>query len=96
MPLRSTHRVAIAAPGAGAPGMLNIVYVEQEQLNWCWAACCEMVFDLTGVTINGNPVKQCEMATAQFHGACCSAPSSSICDQGCWPENAYNYYEFNF
>jgi hypothetical protein len=76
--------------------MLNIVYVEQEQANWCWAACCQMVFDLTEVTVNGNPIKQCEMATAQFHGACCSAPGSSICDQGCWPENVYDFYEFNF
>jgi Papain-like cysteine protease AvrRpt2 len=95
MPRRSAQRAPIVAPAGAAQGLLNVTYVSQEQDNWCWA-CCEMLFGLVGFTVNENSVRQCEMASAQFNAQCCSAPSSSVCDQGCWPENVYNYYGLGY
>jgi hypothetical protein len=77
-------------PPPGAARMLNVPYFKQQQTMWCWAGCCEMVFHYYGV---GN-IRQCDMATAQFGGNCCAAPSSSVCNQGNWPENTYRHYRF--
>jgi hypothetical protein len=91
MPLRIAQGVTILPPPAGASAQLNVAYIEQEQDNWCWAACCEMVFNFNGV----NNVRQCDMSSAQFGGDCCASPSSSACNQGNWPENTYGHYAFN-
>jgi hypothetical protein len=96
MPLRSTSGTPIpVTPSAvptplGAAKVLNVPFRQQEQTNWCWTACCEMVFIYYGV-LN---VRQCDMATYQFGADCCAAPSSSVCNQGNWPENIYNHYGF--
>lgn len=96
MPLRVVTGIpipqaAMALVAPGAPSVLSVAYIAQEQTNWCWAACCQMVFQFDGVA----GVQQCDMATAQFGGNCCAAPSSSMCNQGNWPENTYGHYGFN-
>ena len=100
MPLKSTTTVAIPAfaahlmpaPGAAGTVVLPVQYTSQEQTNWCWAACCQMVFRHAGTADR----RQCEMATAQFGGQCCAAPGSTACNLGNWPENTYYHYGFNY
>jgi hypothetical protein len=89
IPFQHGLRNRFAAPAPGAPAPLAVPYIKQEQTNWCWAACCEMVFDFNSVT-----VRQCDMATSQFGGNCCVTPSSAVCNQGNWPENVYPQYTF--
>lgn len=91
MPVLPAAAAPAVAPGAANP--LTMAYMQQQQNNWCWAACCEMVFHHAGVN---TTVSQCDMATAQFGGACCSAPTSAACDQGNWPENTYGHYAFHY
>lgn len=95
IPLAAASPMRAAAPGAPGPGTnpLTMTYMQQQQTNWCWAACSEMVFHQAG---KNTTVTQCDMATAQFGGACCSTPSSMQCNQGNWPQNAYSYYGFGF
>lgn len=97
VPLKYKSPIPIVVPpqvGAVAPGaakLLTVGYIRQEQTNWCWAGCCQMVFNFYGV----RNVRQCDMATAQFGASCCASPSSSACNQGNWPENTYRHYGFN-
>jgi hypothetical protein len=85
----------MAIPGAAsflAPAQpLPVPYFRQKQNNWCWAACCQMVFSLFGLTT----VEQCDMATTRFGTDCCTNPRSSTCDHGEWPESVYPLYGFN-
>jgi hypothetical protein len=90
IPFQHGLRNRFAAPAPGAPAPLAVPYIKQEQTNWCWAACCEMVFDFNSVVT----VRQCDMATSQFGGNCCVTPSSAVCNQGNWPENVYPQYTF--
>jgi peptidase C39-like protein len=92
-------RLSVVAPlRVSVPGLASLLapaqplavpYFHQDQNNWCWAACCKMVFALFGVT-----VEQCDLATKQFVTDCCANPASSTCDQGEWPENVYPAYGF--
>lgn len=61
--------------------LTTVPYLRQEQTNWCWAASIQMVLRHDG----NNAVRQCDLATTLFGGACCSAPSSSVCNQGATP-----------
>jgi Papain-like cysteine protease AvrRpt2 len=79
-----------AAPGAAT--LLPVPYLLQTQNNWCWAACCEMVFKYYG----GPLLQQCDLASRQFHTNCCATPSSPVCDKGEWPENVYPSQGFAF
>jgi len=94
LPLQELNLLAIPIPGPalagpGAPPlMLSVPYIHQEQDNWCWAACCEMLIAL----LSEQPVSQCQMASTQFGLVCCSQPLNSGCDTGCWPEDAYNKF----
>ena len=45
----------------------NIV---QEQPNWCWAACIDVVVRFR----QQSALKQCDVATAALGKACCAAP----------------------
>jgi hypothetical protein len=76
MPLRVIGVPIPTVAGAPPTIMLNVSYNSQEQTQWCWAACAEMVF-----RFDGNDIKQCVLATEQFGGRCCNSPSSSICNQ---------------
>jgi Papain-like cysteine protease AvrRpt2 len=96
MPLRVAQPIPVPMAAATPPRMLPVQFVKQEQDNWCWAACSEMLFGLLGFTVNGTVLHQCDLASAQFHGNCCAAPGSSVCNQGCWPENVYNFYGINY
>src|SRR5262245_38112128 len=93
MPLRVTEGIAIEAPskakvataaaaigGLVTPVMLNVPWIHQEQTEWCWAACSQMVAAFLG---NAN-VKQCELANF-LHGQtkCCDKPGSNACNQPC-------------
>jgi hypothetical protein len=87
MPLRVTDGVLIPtpapAPAAFAPApaagrLLDVPLIAQEQNQWCWAGCAQMV-----AAFLGNPnVKQCELANF-LHGqaTCCQAPGSPACNR---------------
>src|SRR5262245_49470320 len=93
MPLRMTKRIpirpakprpgvkALAAPIAAAPAapvMLDVPYVQQEQNEWCWAACTQMVAAFLGQA----DVKQCELANFLHQQTdCCQNPNSDRCNQ---------------
>ena len=89
--------VLAAAMAPGPPGAaanpLTVTYAQQQQTNWCWAACCEMVFHHAGAN---TTVTQCDMASAEFGGPCCSTPGSAQCNQGNWPQSAYTRFNFGF
>lgn len=68
-----------------APGAPPIPYIRQEQDNWCWAACCEMIVRGMGF----RQIRQCDMASTRSGQACCATPDSYDCDQGAWPEVEY-------
>jgi hypothetical protein len=78
-------------PSGGRPAVLPINRVQQDETNWCWAACCLMVFNAAGQTAD----KQCDLATKLFGGQCCNSPDSCTCDQGAWPNDAYAAYQYN-
>ena len=54
--------------------------IAQEQTNWCWAACTEMVLHYYG-----NPdARQCEFANSLFNQTqCCEDPTDPACNQTC-------------
>lgn len=74
---------ALAAPPRER--LLALPYVQQEQNNWCWAACCQMLLRHFGKPA----LDQCQIAEREFHGSCCQNPASATCDAGQWPETAY-------
>ena len=88
MPLRVATGIPITVPrkpvaaeaAVGAPPMLDVPYFQQEQSEWCWAACAQMVAAYLG---NVN-VRQCELANF-LHGqtSCCQVPDSDACNQPC-------------
>jgi hypothetical protein len=82
---------AVAAPGL-APPQLPVPYHPQLQNNWCWAACCQMVFDY----YRSNNLQQCDLASRQFGQVCCANPSGTDCDRGEWPDNVYPAYKTGF
>ncbi|MDG3008448.1 papain-like cysteine protease family protein [Paludisphaera mucosa] len=50
----------------------------QEQSEWCWAACLDMVLE-ANADFSKN---QCDFANAAYElTGCCLAPSSSLCNQ---------------
>lgn len=67
------------AAGTGTPPpMLDVPYVAQEQSQWCWAACAQMVATFLGQA----GVKQCELANFLHQQTqCCDDPSSPACNQ---------------
>lgn len=79
------------AEAAAAPAVLPINRVQQDETNWCWAACCLMVFSAAGQTTD----QQCDLATKLFGSQCCNSPDSCTCDQGAWPNDAYAAYQYN-
>src|SRR5229473_8682297 len=69
---------AAAAPGLIGAVILDVPYVHQEQNEWCWAACSQMVAAFLG----NADVQQCELANF-LHGQsdCCQNPDSNRCNQ---------------
>jgi len=95
MPLKIStgFKIALVLLPVPTGKVLAVPYFHQQQTNWCWAGCAEMLFHFNNWNTN---VKQCDMATAQFGGNCCATPSSSTCNNGNWPENTYNHYGFHY
>lgn len=63
----------------GGGGFLPVPLHMQEQRQWCWAACIQMVLRFLD---SNDPVTQCQMANNAFEAnGCCKTPSSSICDK---------------
>ena len=72
--------------------IINVPQIKQEQLNWCWAACAEMVLRYYGDTTT----QQCEFANELFcQTECCSKPSSCCCNKPCWEEDVSKLYSSN-
>lgn len=93
IPIAVTAIHALAAPiPAAAVSVLPVPFQRQLQTNWCWAACCQMVFQFNGLMT----VTQCNMASSQFGANCCAAPSNGTCNQGNWPDRVYPAYGFQF
>src|SRR3954470_6457479 len=64
------------AAGEALGGPALVPYVDQEQGEWCWAACMQMVLQA-----KGSSPSHCQMACQAFgHLTCCPFPSSSQCD----------------
>jgi len=81
MAIRTQKRLKILAtiPPVGA-GPLNVPMIKQEQTQWCWAGCADMTLHYYG----NSGVRQCDFANWLFgQSACCSVPSSSLCNRGC-------------
>jgi hypothetical protein len=73
----------MSAPGAPPAKVLPITRVIQQQDNWCWAACSQMLFAYFGVA---GGVTQCAMASWNFAPlTCCQSPVPGGCDRGAWP-----------
>lgn len=81
MPLRvpKGRPINFVPPPLGAKS-LNVPQIAQEQTQWCWAACADMVLHYYGNT----GIRQCELANWLFGlPGCCSNPSSSLCNRPC-------------
>src|SRR4051812_28367077 len=77
MPLRQGNGRALDIEASLGGGGLDIPPIGQEQTNWCWAACMQMV-----LTKLGNAVQQCSLAdSAHGQRGCCGAPSSRLCNK---------------
>jgi hypothetical protein len=98
IPIHVTRLGAVARPlpaeGAppGAPRLLDVPYIPWFQSEWCWAACCEMVFKYYGIA----NVEQCEMASYEFGAACCADPSDGLCRRPAWPDNVYDHWGISY
>ena len=69
--------------------IINIPQIIQEQSNWCWAACAEMVIRYH----NESATQQCELANELFNRTeCCSDPSSPNCNRPCETRDISNLY----
>ena len=81
MPLRVIQRKPInfGTPPLGAR-TINVPQIPQQQTQWCWAACADMVLHYYGNT----EVQQCDFANWLFGlSGCCSSPSSELCNRPC-------------
>ena len=68
MPIATVHGTAIPANSAAStatPALLTD-HVAQQQSNWCWAACFEMIRNC----LNLPPLSQSRMARAHFGDDC--------------------------
>ena len=53
----------------------NVPQIPQEQTEWCWAACAQMVLQFYG-----TDVQQCSLASQLFGiPNCCSKPAPELC-----------------
>lgn len=68
------------------PIVLPIDYVSQEQDQWCWAACFQMI----GSFLNLGAKSQLAMATQLFGRAACVQPNSPQCNRAAFPDEAVN------
>jgi len=76
MPVQLATRVALAAPSTWA-ARLAVPQIYQEQTEWCWAACAQMVLRYYG----NNTVRQCDLPSRHFGQPCCEDPGSVLCNE---------------
>jgi hypothetical protein len=68
---------------------INVPQIKQEQPNWCWAACAEMILRY----YDGSSVRQCELANELFgETECCSKPTSPGCNRPCKKQDVSKLY----
>lgn len=80
MPLRASGRPLSPQPPTLGAKTLNVPWIKQEQTQWCWAACADMVLHYYG----NATVRQCDLANWLFGlTACCQAPGTSLCNRPC-------------
>ena len=78
MALKTAQRIPIpfAIPKDLSPA---ITLVQQDQTNWCWAACTMMVANFYGVA----GYTQCKLANMFFgQSTCCQSGDSDVCNLG--------------
>jgi hypothetical protein len=81
-------RIQVVPPALGGAA-LNVPEIKQEQTQWCWAACAQMVLRFYG---NGA-VRQCEFANWLFgQSGCCQAPGTSLCNRPCQVTDVVRVY----
>lgn len=69
--------------------IIDVPQIAQEQTNWCWAACIEMVLRYYGT----SAARQCELANELFSRSdCCSEPSNPECNKPCEIEEISTLY----
>ena len=69
--------------------IINVPWIKQEQSNWCWAACTEMILRYYGK----SGIQQCELANELFNQSeCCLNPASRKCNKPCDIEAVSNLY----
>jgi len=81
MPIRlsKTTKIHLQGPSLGTK-TLNVPQIKQEQTQWCWAGCADMVLHYYG----NSGAKQCEFANFLFsQSSCCQTPSGSNCNKPC-------------
>jgi hypothetical protein len=67
---------------------LHIPYYSQEnKVNLCWAACCQMI--LAGA---GRPTAFCAVVSEGLDGDCCRYADYDSCDQALWPDALFTYF----
>ncbi len=91
MPLRVTqgHPITFGAPLIGAKA-LNVPQIAQEQKQWCWAGCANMVLRY----YDNTAVRQCDFANWLFGlSGCCDTPSSTLCDRPCQVRDVSRVYK---
>lgn len=62
---------------------LGVRRQRQQQTNWCWAACVDMVLDFYGEP----SLKQCEVVGKKIKEDCCDNPQNSDYNISCEPED---------
>ena len=74
--------------------LLPIQYREQIMSNWCWAACCEMIFLYSGI----NNVTQGEIVSFELKKNCLLDQDSlpDYCNQNCWPTKSYKNWRIQY
>jgi len=90
MPLRQRHgtQIVFSPPRLGAKS-LSVPQINQEQTQWCWAACADMVLHYYG----NSGVRQCDFANWLFgQTGCCASPSSPVCNQPCAVNDVQRVY----
>lgn len=88
MPLRNSSRRRVpTTAAAGVPAPLVVPVLEQEQDEWCWAACMVMVLRYRG----DHTTEQCQLAAIRTgNSLCCADPS--VCDCPCPVQKATEIY----
>ena len=76
MPIKVAAPVKLAAPSPWA-ARIDVPQITQEQTEWCWAACAQMVLCYYG----NKAVHQCDLASRLFGQPCCKDPSSALCNE---------------